>query len=249
MGGFIVISYVSPDFESLADGNFDGSDGYFTKRFIVSFSAKNEVPDMEDSEEFCPRLPQEVMYLIIDFWGIEKQTLYEHEFQDKAYLCPEPVLSLIVRAAPAVLHYQPWKRVYNMAEDGTSFKTFYKQCQQHAESILVCKDKMNTVFGCYATAAWKPQKDYVGNSRGFIFSISHHHGIHIWHARGTEMCFQRSTHEYICCGGEKAALYISDNFERGSSNADCKTYKNEVSLCPTSEFEIQNVEVWVPIFD
>jgi len=196
-----------------------------------------------------PPLPMEILAVVCNFVSTFEQNIFVKDFVSESSICTANALSRVLVDVDASVSVFPWRRVYLLSEDGNSMNTFYTKTNGFRESLVVASVKCGDIIGCYASHEWKATKSYVGSSKNIVFSISKEGVTNIYRPTLEDDYYQMATDSYICCGGQNPILYMTEGLKRGTTSANCKSYDNDRPLTLPEEFDIMNVEVWVPELD
>lgn len=198
-----------------------------------------------------PPLPSEVLAVVCNYVNTFEQNLYVREFENETDVCTHNALSRILTDVDPSVSVFPWRRVYLLSEDGNSMQTFYSCAKGYRETLLIASVKNGDIIGCYASNEWKATKPkkYTGSSKNLVFSINKDGVCNVYRPTLDNSYFQMAAEDFICCGGENPILYMTEGLRRGTTSALCKSYDNDVPLTAPEDFDIMNVEMWVPSID
>ena len=167
-------------------------------------------------------------------------------------------------AMPQSLNFCKWKRLYSLARDGDSFKTFLTKVEGHERTVLVVKTSRNELFGGYADTRWEGRHhrhqshEFYGSAQACLFRFLGGPGgvsgrdttagvrVYKWTGanRYIQLCDQSKRSIAFGGGGNEGefGLCIEDDFRRGTTG-HCSTFEND-PLCDAGYFDIQDLEVW-----
>jgi len=165
---------------------------------------------------------------------------------------------------PQSLNFCKWKRLYSLARDGDSFKTFLTKVEGHDRTVLVVKTSRNELFGGYADTRWEARHqrhqshEFYGSAQACLFRFlgcpgdvndrDTCAGVRVYKWSGANRYIQLCDHSKrsIAFGGGgnegEFGLCIEDDFRRGTTG-HCSTFEND-PLCDDGYFDIQDLEVW-----
>eukprot|EP01083_Nonionella_stella_P084907 235140_1 len=161
-------------------------------------------------------------------------------------------LNHIISRTPPRYQIMKWKLFYSLLNDGCSMQTFYGNTQDFEQSLLILKDNDNNIFGAFLDSKWKAEyHHYTGSANCFVYRFSFEHdeySIFEYHSSGDKPYYVQSDYDGITIGaGECPAIYIANNLLMGRT-AKSDTFDSE-PLSTNTIFEIQNIEIWCPVFD
>lgn len=165
---------------------------------------------------------------------------------------------------PQSLNFCKWKRLYSLARDGDSFKTFLTKVEGHDRTVLVVKTSRHELFGGYADTRWEARHqrhqshEFYGSAQACLFRFLGGPGgvngsdtsagvrVYKWSGanRYIQLCDQSKRSIAFGGGGNEGefGLCIEDDFRRGTTG-HCTTFEND-PLCEEGYFDIQDLEVW-----
>jgi LysM repeat protein len=134
----------------------------------------------------------------------------------------------------------PWKRLYNMKEDGVSFLTFYEKGAEKVPQLLVLQTEKMAVVGCFVPDGFHMDKKVYGTGEVFVWSMNPEVAVYRW--AQTNESFVAAGNKDIMIGGPTPALFIAEQFKRGFTE-QCVTFGSP-RLLAQSSFKIARVELW-----
>ena len=189
------------------------------------------------------------------------------EFNEKSDIVENSKLREVVLKCPSRTHMWRWKLYYSCSRHGISMNTFYANCQDIEESLLMIKDQNGNIFGAYLDVDWSISSDYRGSIDCFVFEIKsiiapaknekkpekQEKGIKkkreqkliVYKSSGKKPYVLKNDFDSITVGaGECPALYIDSDLNLGRS-AVCQTFDSPC-LSDQTSFRIQELEIWGP---
>lgn len=151
-----------------------------------------------------------------------------------------------------------WKMIYNNYSDyGTSIRQFQKHVCHRGPTLIVIKDKMGTVFGCYASHSWEIKNEFQGDSRCFLFRQIEDGSLERIEYSGKDKNYMyfnlgmASMPNGIAMGGRFDiggpngwfALYIDPDLKFGESHAKTMTFEKQPCIASSDKFEVDLIEV------
>ncbi len=112
---------------------------------------------------------------------------------------------------------------------------------------MIIEDNKGCKFGGMCFEQWAPSKQFYGTGDTFVFTFGAGDEVKAFRSTGNNFMYQYFDKRCIMIGGDnteggRAALYLGDDFYRGSSSKT-QCFKNEV-LSSESEFLCVEMEVW-----
>jgi len=157
-------------------------------------------------------------------------------------------LALLVPHLPANVRNHQWRRLYSVAEHGTSMRVLLHRCSAAKEACVTLIEDMNgCIFGAFHMKTWEigPRQGKMpyGTLANAVFTYNGGE-LSFFKATGANELFQTTSDKELSLGGGGAGygLWLKDGFLQGTS-APCDTYG---SPCLASEecFTPRNIEVW-----
>jgi len=231
-------------FSSAPRNKHDEYDSYSADRQYVGFAGK---------------LPDDIMDLIWNFVGFD-EPIWGNVLREKPKICSAGKLDWLITKTPKVLHCFDWTCHYCTQRDGTSMITFREKVSIHSETLLIIKDKDQTIFGVYSNKPWKRTNSFSGDSKNFLFSFPEEGIAQIFRASGENNLYQKIDKDTMFLGGTgadkegkldmsaKCGLFLTGNFSRGHSSGNNATYSNTKSLAKKEDFDVLALEVWGPVY-
>ena len=144
------------------------------------------------------------------------------------------------------LRSMKWVLLYRLSEHGVSLHTFIKRLSMYDNTLLVMEDKQGWKFGGLASEEWAKGKDFYGTGDSFVFTFKKGDQIELWQSTGQNSMYQYCDKGGFGMGGGflggRFALYVGDDFWRGSSTkTEC--FDNEC-LSSSTDFNLIDMEVW-----
>jgi len=133
-----------------------------------------------------------------------------------------------------------------MSKHGSSMITFMKNLDREDITVLMIEDSKGFKFGSFCLETWVHSKQYYGSPDTFVYSFGTQDDCKIFKSTGRNYMFQYFDRSCLMVGGDtganRAALYLGDDFYRGSS-AKSFCFNNEI-LSSQTEFLCADLEVW-----
>ena len=133
-----------------------------------------------------------------------------------------------------------------MSEHGHSMITFMNLIKDASTTVILVEDEHGHKFGAMCFDEWKHKHSFYGTGESFVFTFHDTDECKVYLGTGNNSMYQFCDKKCIGVGGDKQggrfALYIGDDFDKGSSNKT-KCYNNEV-LSSQPNFICTNLEVW-----
>jgi hypothetical protein len=144
-------------------------------------------------------------------------------------------------ALPYRWRTHPWKLVFSVAEDGTSYQTLYGAIEIGYPCFLIVKTVDGAKLGGFLPLGVKKSRKCYGSGESFVFNFAPTLVVYRW-SRKNE-CFTSSTNSELMIGaGKGAALWIDDRMLNGRSET-CETFDSP-PLAHKPAFQIQDLELW-----
>ena len=113
-------------------------------------------------------------------------------------------------------------------------------------TMIVAEDEKGHKFGSLCFEQWHPSQMFYGTGESFVFTFHDKDDCKVYAGTGNNTMYQYCDKTCFGVGGDiekgRFALYIGDDFYRGSSNKT-RCYDNEV-LAHKSDFICAELEVW-----
>jgi len=79
----------------------------------------------------------------------------------------------LIRCCPAEVKFWPWKRIYQMTEDGNSLTTFHERTKKRKQTIMIIQTTENQIFGAFANQPWIPHASDsgYGDRQTFVWNL------------------------------------------------------------------------------
>ena len=130
-------------------------------------------------------------------------------------------MSNLVATLPSFYRGCDWKRIYKMNEDGCSLITFFTQCREYENTILLVQDEFGWKFGSFCTEEWTSKFRFFGNGMNMLFSFQDTDEPYVFKYTGDGDQHQYSDDKSIGMGGSlekgRFGLFLSNDFSKGSS--------------------------------
>ena len=105
----------------------------------------------------------------------EPQHLAPGQFQprlsEESSILTADQVTALASAVPARYRLSDWTLQYSMGRHGISLQTMYRRGAGSAPTILVVRDTMGYVFGCYTSESWRVAPRYYGTGETFVFQL------------------------------------------------------------------------------
>merc|ERR1719436_1021497 len=79
----------------------------------------------------------------------------------------------LIRCCPAEVKFWPWKRIYQMTEDGNSLTTFHERTKKRKQTLMIIQTTENQIFGAFANQPWIPHnsEEGYGDRQTFVWNL------------------------------------------------------------------------------
>ena len=163
----------------------------------------------------------------------------------------------LARALPAEQR-RKWRLLFTTARDGVSFSRFVSMTTHRAPCLVVLRDKQGAVFGGFASEPLTVSPKFGNGYGSFLFTLDapprfpRTPAIHRASGDNANLVYLNIKMEQICnglaFGGNLEAsffgLWVRDDLESGRSDGPCATYSQSPCLASSTEFAIDEIEVW-----
>lgn len=140
-----------------------------------------------------------------DYKSNHKQELIEirPKKSHKSIILGDLELSNLICCLPSYYRQCEWKRLFNMDTDGCSLITFYQQCRDYDNTILIIQDQFGWKFGGFCVEEWRPHYGFFGNGQNILFSFEGKDDpvVYSWQGQGEQHMY--SDNKSIGLGGSK----------------------------------------------
>ncbi|KAI8616019.1 hypothetical protein BC830DRAFT_1168113 [Chytriomyces sp. MP71] len=105
-------------------------------------------------------------------------TLIKPDLPDHAPVILIPAIAALLRPhlSPLQRESTSWRLIYSLDHHGISLNTLYHKCDVYAGPgnpvLLVVRDVDHSVFGSFASEAFRVQHGYFGNGSSFLFKVA-----------------------------------------------------------------------------
>ena len=150
-----------------------------------------------------------------------------------------------------------WILLYRATRDGFTADAFHSRCDGVSKTITIIKNNHNYVFGGYAEAQWSNKKQYICDSKAFIFSLRRdgETSNHKFNIKNHNNALWGSSENGPSFGNDDLWIMNNSNVEKGKSKLghayECRpglTYDSKEANCflagndwLTSEIEVYQI--------
>lgn len=160
----------------------------------------------------------------------------------------------LARALPSE-HRRRWRLLFTMGRDGSSFTRFLKHSTDRAPCLLVIRDSTGALFGAYSALPLTVDSHFHGSYSSFLFTLGANGAPSAVHRASGDspnlVYLNVGMHELpngLAFGGNLEAryfgLWLRDDLETGRSCGPCATYSNAPCLASSTEFKVDEIELW-----
>ena len=110
--------------------------------------------------------------------------------------------------------------IYRGTRDGSDCQTFHNKCDNQGQTICLCKNEKDNIFGGYASISWTSDNNFHAANGSFLFTLTNIHGTAPTKYPNTQNCEDAVYHNsgygpIFGCGYD---LYICNNYLNNSSS-------------------------------
>ena len=160
----------------------------------------------------------------------------------------------LARALPSE-HRRRWRLLFTMARDGSSFTRFVKLSADRAPCLVVVRDSTGSLFGAFSATPLSVSSQFHGSYSSFLFTLGANGAPSVVHRASGDspnlVYLNSGMHELpngLAFGGNLEAryfgLWLRDDLETGRSCGPCATYSDAPCLTSSTEFKVDEIELW-----
>jgi len=169
--------------------------------------------------------------------------------EQKSKLFTDAIFGILVACTPKHLHPLTWKKIFDLEQDGRSFKALKRRIDSMKAkyTMLILKTSEDTIIGAFSSARFKFDGKIRGNDACFLFSLDDK-DICVYDASHTDhncWCMDKTSIRFGIAN-RKSSLFIAKDFAYGTSGTS-PTFGLHAPLTRFHRFEILRVEVWSPV--
>jgi len=175
----------------------------------------------------------------------EQEGIYLPRLSDSSHVLKAVHFGQLRDACPNRFHESDFRLLYSTREHGISLQTFYQRCRKTLPTIVVIRDSEDAIFGCYASAQWKPDTKYYGTGESFVFRVDpeNNENLQVFRWTRSNNYFQYSGVDHIGIGGGgHFAFHLSGEMYAGISG-ECETFGSPC-LASSMDFKCVTLEMW-----
>ncbi|SPQ98053.1 unnamed protein product (mitochondrion) [Plasmodiophora brassicae] len=172
----------------------------------------------------------------------------------------------LIRRVPVRHHFDEWRRLYTLTEDGMSLSAMYRAVQNAPVAVLVIQDNGRKRFGAFVSDRIHVRPSYFGTGEAFVFqyvprstssdppsrtpasspvsaraSSSESVAVYQWSGKNKFFALCRPDSMAVG-GGSHFAIYLTSALRHGSSGASDTFDCPMLSAAP--DFLVAQLEVW-----
>ncbi|ETO15017.1 TLD family protein [Reticulomyxa filosa] len=157
-------------------------------------------------------------------------------------ICTTRQLTQVIANCPGYAELWNWKLCYSLQKDGSSLVTFFENCKNTVQSILLVKDEQGHVFGAFVDTFWRNVPEYGGSVDCFVWHFDEQDKLCVYKSTGYNRFYAHSDYNGIIIGeGGTPALYINADFCLGRTTK-CNTFASPPLT--SDNFSIISFEVY-----